>query len=78
MPHVRYVGVLATGYNIVDVRATAEHGLTAPNVPTYGTRSVAQMVFAMLLELCHHGQPHSDTVRKGEWARSADGRIPII
>lgn len=72
LPDLRYIGVLATGYNIVDVEAAERHGVTVTNVPTYGTHSVAQMVFALLLELCHHVQAHSEAVRQGEWSRSVD------
>ena len=72
LPDLRYIGVLATGYNIVDVEAAARHGVTVTNVPTYGTHSVAQMVFALLLELCHHVGAHSEAVRQGEWSRSVD------
>ncbi|MCK5118446.1 MAG: D-2-hydroxyacid dehydrogenase [Candidatus Latescibacteria bacterium] len=72
LPDLRYIGVLATGYNIVDVVAAARHGVTVTNVPTYGTHSVAQMVFALLLELCHHVGAHSEAVRKGAWSQSVD------
>ncbi len=67
-----YIGVLATGYNVVDVKAAAARGVAVTNIPTYGTSSVAQMVFALLLELCHHVQLHSDAVRAGEWSESRD------
>jgi len=67
-----YIGVLATGYNVVDVKAAAARGVAVTNNPTYGTSSVAQMVFALLLELCHHVQLHSDAVRAGEWSESRD------
>jgi glycerate dehydrogenase len=72
LPKLRYVGVLATGYNIVDVKAAKELGITVTNIPTYGTASVAQFAFALLLELCHRAGMHSDAVRAGEWSRSAD------
>ena len=70
LPELRYIGVLATGYNVVDVEVAAERGIVVTNVPTYGTASVAQFVFALLLELCHNVRLHSDAVRAGEWARS--------
>lgn len=69
---LRYIGVLATGYNIVNVAAARELGVTVTNVPTYGTASVAQFAFALLLELCHHVGLHSEDVRGGGWSRSPD------
>ena len=68
----RYVGVLATGYNVVDVDAAAAGGIIVTNVPTYSTRSVAQMVFAHVLNLAHHVGHHGRTVSEGRWARSPD------
>jgi glycerate dehydrogenase len=72
LPQLRYIGVLATGYNVVDVDAAKQHGITVTNIPTYGTASVAQFVFALLLELCHHVGMHAEAVRCGEWSRSPD------
>jgi len=72
LPELRYIGVLATGYNIVDVEAARARGITVSNIPTYGTASVAQFVFALLLELCHRVGAHSDAVRAGEWSRNPD------
>jgi glycerate dehydrogenase len=72
LPELRYIGVLATGYNIVDVPAARRQGIVVTNIPTYGTASVAQFVFALLLELCHNVKVHADAVRAGEWTRSAD------
>jgi glycerate dehydrogenase len=72
LPELRYIGVLATGYNIVDIGAASAHRITVSNIPTYGTASVAQFVFALLLELCHHVGLHSDAVRAGEWSRNPD------
>lgn len=72
LPALRYIGVLATGYNIVDVEAARERGIVVANIPTYGTASVAQFVFALLLELCHHVGLHACAVREGEWTRNAD------
>ncbi len=71
LPDLKYIGVLATGYNIVDVAAAQARGVVVCNIPTYGTASVAQFVFALLLELCHHVGSHSEAVRQGEWSRSA-------
>jgi glycerate dehydrogenase len=72
LPELRYIGVLATGYNIVDVEAAKRQGVTVTNIPTYGSDSVAQFTFALLLELCHHVGLHSDITRNGGWASSPD------
>ncbi len=71
-PQVRYVGVLATGYNVVDVQAARERGVVVTNVPCYGTAAVAQHVFALLLELCHHVGHHNSAVQQGRWSASPD------
>jgi glycerate dehydrogenase len=78
---LRFVGVLATGYNIVDVAAARECGITVSNIPTYGTASVAQHAFALLLELTQHVGLHEQAVRKGEWASNPDwcfAKTPLI
>jgi glycerate dehydrogenase len=67
LPQLRYIGVLATGYNVVDAAAARERGIPVANVPAYGTDSVAQLTIALLLELCHHVGAHSVAVRAGEW-----------
>lgn len=72
LPNLKYVGVLATGYNIVDVQAAKEKGIVVTNVPAYSTHSVAQLVFALVLEFCHRVQRHSDSVVQGDWAGSID------
>lgn len=69
---LKYIGVLATGYNIVDSDAAKAAGIVVANVPGYGTASVVQLTFALLLELCLRVQRHSDAVMDGKWARSAD------
>ena len=69
---LKYIGVLATGYNVVDVDAAKQKGIPVTNVPGYGPSSVAQLAYALLLELCHHVQRHSDAVMEGKWASSAD------
>lgn len=72
IPSLKYIGVLATGYNIVDTEAAKKRNIIVTNIPAYGTLSVAQMTFALLLELCHHVQRHSDSVIEGAWANSVD------
>jgi len=72
LPSLRYIGVVATGYDCVDVAAAAKQGIVVTNVPTYGTASVAQHVFALLLELCHHVGMHAAAVRNGEWSACTD------
>lgn len=71
LPRVTYVGVLATGYNIVDVGWAKRCGIVVTNVPTYGTDSVAQLVFGLLLELCHNLRTHIRISQSGEWSRSS-------
>ena len=72
LPDLRYVGVLATGYNVVDVVAARARGVAVTNIPADGTASVAQHVFALLLELSQHSGRHAESVRAGDWARSPD------
>jgi len=72
LPKLRYVGVLATGYNVVDVAAARARGIPVANVPGYGTRSVAQHVFALILELTNHVGLHAQSVRQGEWTRRGE------
>ena len=72
LPALKFIGVLATGYNIVNTDVAKAKGIVVANVPGYGTASVAQMTFALLLELCHRVQRHSDTVMEGKWVRSLD------
>ena len=69
---VRYIGVLATGYNIVDHRAAREKGIPVTNIPSYGTDAVGQFAIALLLEICHHIGRHDQAVKEGRWERSAD------
>jgi glycerate dehydrogenase len=72
LPRLEYIGVLATGYNVVDTAAAKARGLPVSNVPEYGTRSVAQFVFALLLELCHRVGIHDRAVKAGEWGSCPD------
>lgn len=72
LPALRYVGVVATGYNVVDVRAARARGVVVSNAPGYGTDSVAQHAFALLLELAARTGHHAATVAEGRWARCPD------
>lgn len=71
-PNLRYIGVLATGYNVVDGTAAREKGILLTNVPTYGTQAVAQFVMAQLLEICHRIGHHNDAVQQGRWTACRD------
>src|SRR5262249_38131366 len=71
-PGLRLVAVSATGHDCVDVAAARRAGVAVANVPEYGTASVAQLTFALLLELCHRVGLHAHAVRAGEWERSPD------
>ncbi|MBI3849310.1 MAG: D-2-hydroxyacid dehydrogenase [Verrucomicrobia bacterium] len=72
LPKLKYIGVLATGTNVVDVIAAREQNIPVTNIPTYGTKSVAQMTFALLLELTQQVGHHAQTVRDGRWTRNID------
>ena len=72
LPSLRYIGVLATGYNVVDIRAAREAGIAVTNIPAYGTQSVAQMVFAHLLGICQQVSAHNEAVKNGEWSKKVD------
>ncbi len=72
LPNLRYIGVTATGYNIVDTEAARERGIVVTNVPEYSTQEVAQAVFALLLELTNRTGYHAETVRAGRWSKSED------
>lgn len=69
LPKLKFVGVLATGYNVVDVKAARARGVAVSNVPIYGTDAVAEYVFALLLNFLRQPQLHSDLVHQGEWSR---------
>ena len=71
-PDITYIGVLATGYNIVDYEAARERGIPVANIPTYGTDSVGQFAIALLLEICHHIGHHDRAVKEGRWENSKD------
>ncbi|MBQ9593492.1 MAG: D-2-hydroxyacid dehydrogenase [Lachnospiraceae bacterium] len=71
-PTMKFISVLATGYNVVYYQYAKEKGIPVTNVPTYGTASVGQFAIALLLEICHHIGHHNDSVHAGEWESSAD------
>ncbi|MCB1225143.1 MAG: D-2-hydroxyacid dehydrogenase [Verrucomicrobiales bacterium] len=72
LPELRYIGVAATGYNVVDIEAARARGIVVTNVPAYSTASVAQLVFALILELTHRVGDHSASVRTGDWEKCPD------
>ena len=72
LPQLKYIGVLATGTNVVDLVAARERNIPVTNVPAYGTKSVAQATFALLLELAHRTGHHAHTVRDGKWTRGTE------
>lgn len=71
-PNLKFISVLATGYNIVDVRYAKEKGIPVTNIPAYGTASVGQFAIALLLEICHHAAHHSEAVYAGRWEHNDD------
>lgn len=71
-PNIKFIGVLATGYNVVDVEYAKEKGIPVSNIPSYGTAAVGQFAIALLLEICHHIAHHSDAVHNGRWSSNPD------
>ncbi len=71
-PNMKFISVLATGYNVVDYEYAKEKGIPVANVPSYGTKSVSQFAIALLLEICHHIAHHSEAVYEGRWEKSED------
>lgn len=69
---VRFISVLATGYNVIDATAARERGISVSNIPTYGTASVSQFAIALLLEICHHIGHHDHVVHQGKWENNVD------
>ena len=81
LPSLRYIGVLATGYNVVDIEEARRRGIAVTNIPAYSTMSVAQMVMAHLLNITSQVALHAEAVRQGEWQRSLDfsfTKAPLI
>lgn len=81
LPDCRYIGVLATGYNVVDIAAAADRGIVVTNVPSYGTTAVAQMTFAHILNLTQRIGMHAASVSEGDWSKSEDfcyWRVPLV
>lgn len=71
-PNMKFISMLATGYNVVDYVYAHEKGIPVTNVPSYGTAAVGQFAIALLLEICHHVAHHSETVHQGKWSQSID------
>jgi glycerate dehydrogenase len=76
LPELEFISVLATGHNVVDSAAARAKGITVSNVPAYGTESVAQHAFALILELCNHVQRHAEFVNQGGWTASGEWCAP--
>lgn len=72
LPKLKYIGVLATGYNVVDLKAATERGIVVTNIPAYSTDSVAQMVLAHILNITHHVAEYAAEARAGKWSQCAD------
>ena len=72
LPSLKYIGVTATGYNVVDVQAAAERGIVVTNIPAYSTNSVAQLVFSHILNVVNRVELHANSVRNGDWIKSSD------
>lgn len=71
-PNIKFIAILATGYNMIDIAHAKEKGIAVSNVPVYGTSSVSQFAIALLLEICHHIGHHDETVHAGKWQNCAD------
>ncbi len=81
LPDLKYIGVLATGFNIIDLKAATQRNITVTNIPSYGTHSVAQHAISLLLELTNQTALHSESSRQGNWSRNADwsfAQTPLV
>ena len=78
LPDLKYIGVLATGYNVVDITAACEHGIIVTNIPAYSTPSVGQMVFAHILNITQQVHHYSEKVSRGDWSKSPFYDTPLI
>lgn len=76
-PNLKYIGILATGINMVDLEYAAAHGIVITNIPAYSTDSVAQFTFALLLEICNQTGVHNKAVQSGNWHSSKDFCLPL-
>ena len=72
LPKLKYIGVLATGYNVVDIEAASRRGVLVSNIPAYSTDSVAQMTFAHILNMVNRVEHYADLNRKGRWSNNPD------
>ena len=81
LPKLKYIGMLSTGFNVIDTAAAKEHGIVVSNVPTYSTSAVAQLTFALILETYNQVGVHSNAVHNGEWSSCRDfcfWKTPLI